>query len=121
MANEWITDVMFSGVIESQEKDDEDLEETLDEMSDEIEKVFQKYNIEYRYYELMMIDSNRYSIGKCEECGNFMVNRDKNPAGIEEYLECYFECVYDGGESNNQLLCENCLPLEHRWSSKSKS
>jgi hypothetical protein len=83
------------------------------ERGNKIKTVFKKYNITFEEYETMCINKKKYSIEKCTQCGNITINRDTNPLGIEE--KCFFNFVYDGGIFNHQLLCEMCLPSEHRW------
>ena len=111
MNSEYIAEIKFNGTLEAEELNDDNIEN----LSAEIKTLFKKYNITFNHYEFISINKKKYSIDKCEKCGNYTCDRDKNPLGLGADLECFFTYIYDGGIFDTQLLCEMCLPSEHRW------
>jgi len=93
---------------------------TMNSLSKDLTKLCKKYNIEFKSHESMALRKEKYSICTCDSCNNWMINRDKNPCGLNDASSKNdFEfLLYDGGVYNNQILCEDCLPALHRWSGK---
>ncbi|WP_459926008.1 hypothetical protein, partial [Desulfatiferula olefinivorans] len=92
-------------------------EEKLSGFDQELETLLNKYGLEKVAIETSFYGLEKYSICKCENCQHLMVNRDKNPAGFSENdLAHDIEFViYNGGEHDGKALCEECLPVAHRW------
>ncbi|BAF72256.1 hypothetical protein [Sulfurovum sp. NBC37-1] len=87
----------------------------LNNLLEDLEKILLKYNINSNNteYRTLTLNKEKYSITQCDKCAAYMINRDKNPIGLEE--ECFFSFVYNGGSFEGQELCEMCLPETHRW------
>ena len=107
----YISHIHFNGLIKHATKELDS--QIIESLSRDIEKVLKKYNISYQGYEMLTLHKDKYSITSCEKCKNLMINRDKNPIGIEE--ECFFNMLYNGGSVEERQLCEMCLPEDHRW------
>ena len=93
----------------------------LEMLDDEIKKLFEKYDLNYISQDMRFINLKKMSVGKCDQCKNLMLNRDKNPARFNKEdlwidLDCDYNCViWDGGTHEGKNLCMECLPIEHRW------
>ena len=92
-------------------------DEKLTALDQEIKTLLKKYGFEKGETGTSFFGLEKYSICNCENCQQLMVNRDKNPAGFSGN-ELAYEIdliIYDGGECNGKVLCEECLPVTHRW------
>ena len=93
----------------------------LERLDDEIKKLFEKYDLNYISQDMRFINLKKMSVGKCDQCKNLMLNRDKNPARFNKEdlwidLDCdYNFVIWDGGTYEGKDLCMECLPVEHRW------
>ena len=93
----------------------------LEMLDDEIKKLFEKYDLNYISQDMRFINLKKMSVGKCDQCKNLMLNRDKNPARFNKEdlwidLDCdYNFVIWDGGTYEGKDLCMECLPVEHRW------
>ena len=93
----------------------------LGRLDDEIKKLFEKYDLNYISQDMRFINLKKMSVGKCDQCKNLMLNRDKNPARFNKEdlwidLDCdYNFVIWDGGTYEGKDLCMECLPVEHRW------
>jgi len=92
-------------------------EDRLEELDDEMRALCKKYDVEMSGGYTTFFGLEKYAIGNCEKCGHLMLNRDKNPAGFSgnELAAELDYVIYDGGESEGKVLCEECLPFTHRW------
>jgi len=93
------------------------LDDRLDNFRIEIRELLKKYDMELGESWTTFFGLEKFSITNCEKCDQLMMNRDKNPAGLNDSeLNADINMVIlDGGESDNKLLCEECLPFTHRW------
>lgn len=99
-----------------------DAEARLDERNlkvlyDELKTVFDKHGMKLAFYETAQFPMEKLSIQHCEECSQLMVNRDLNPAkfgGSDHFLD-QDDLILDGGTYKGRNLCEECLPVSHRW------
>ena len=91
--------------------------ENLTSLVNEVGKVFQKYGIEINHYDVAPLNKIKHSIAKCSECGHWMVDRLSNPVK-GRWLEEQEENIIDGATYKDEFLCEDCLPKDHRWSTK---
>ncbi|MBH0330963.1 hypothetical protein ABH14_14305 [Brevibacillus brevis] len=66
------------------------------------EKVFLKWN----QSSFQVLNPETINCGECANCGCWTTDREKNDAifGID-----------NGAVHNNKLLCDECLPPDHRW------
>ena len=93
----------------------------LEMLDDEIKKLFEKYDLNYISQDMRFINLKKMSVGKCDQCKNLILNRDKNPARFNKEdlwidLDCdYNFVIWDGGTYEGKDLCMECLPVEHRW------
>ncbi len=101
----------------SDEIEGDELDSRFENFGKELDELFQKYGMKFADSYTTFYGLEKYSICNCEKCNQLMVNRDKNPAGfgkleISSDIEC---AIYDGGELDGKVLCEECLPDTHRW------
>ena len=91
--------------------------EKLETLRDDISCLLEKHNIKIESIESTFLNTKKYSIHKCSKCLHLMIDRGTNPVKAEvESLVA--EVIYDGAKIHDDFLCEDCLPSEHRWSSK---
>ncbi len=91
--------------------------EKIDKFYDDLRELCKKHDIQLSESYTSFYGMEKFSIQECEQCKKIMLNRDKNPAGFDEY-EATQELnwvVLDGGEFEGRILCEECLPVSHRW------
>jgi hypothetical protein len=92
-------------------------DEKLEKLHEEMVLLFEKYDISMGDTCTHFVGMEKFSICNCDSCGNLMMNRDKNPNGFgNDEIYCdYNYAVIDGGEHEAKILCEECLPIVHRW------
>ena len=102
---------------DSNEIDSCGFDNKLESLDQKLKDLLNKYGLEVAETHTTFLGLEKYSISKCEKCGHLMVNRDKNPLGFSgnELAQEIDYVIYNGGEQNGQLLCEECLPFSHRW------
>jgi hypothetical protein len=66
------------------------------------EKVYLKWNES----SFRVLDPEIMNCGRCANCGCWVTDRDKDAAifGVD-----------DGAVHENKLLCDECLPSDHKW------
>ncbi|WP_018417401.1 hypothetical protein [Teredinibacter turnerae] len=102
---------------DSAEIDSCSFDENLERLDEELRSVFKKYGLEMVETETRFLPINKLSIHHCEKCNHLMVNRDENPTKFDdkELFQDLTWVVLDGGSHEGQNLCEECLPITHRW------
>ena len=101
----------------SQEVDECSFDEKLDNLNKEMNVLFKKYGLTMVEHETRFIPKGKMSLFHCEKCNHLMINRDLNPAKFDNselYNDLTF-VVLDGGTHEGKNLCEECLPITHRW------
>lgn len=89
----------------------------MDQFDVELRVLLEKYNLALIHHETRFIPMDKMSVCHCSKCNNWMINRDKNPTGFDE-RETFNDLeyvIYDGGTYEDKELCEECLPISHRW------
>ncbi len=92
-------------------------DEKMAQLDEELRVIFKKYGLSLLQHETRFIPFKKMSLCYCEECNQLMINRDKNPCRFDGdwlYSDLRF-VVLDGGTHEGKELCEECLPLSHRW------
>ena len=93
----------------------------LEKLDEELQTLLSKYGLKLLSHDTRFIPSKKLSLVKCQQCGNLMVNRDKNPARFNKenlWIDLdsdYNGVIWDGGTHEDKELCMECLPIEHRW------
>lgn len=92
--------------------DEEAIDTLVSEISDKISKdvtvdVGTSYELGWVSTTTQFLDSETGNCGKCEKCGILVTDMEK-PDPIEG--------LCNGATYNDQLLCEECLPIGHKWS-----
>ena len=101
----------------SEEQDGQLDEARLNALYNDLAIVFEKRGIKLEAYEAAPFPIEKLSIRRCEDCRQLMVNRDMNPAkfdGCDHFGDLDMLCL-DGGTYEGRELCEDCLPVTHRW------
>jgi len=91
--------------------------EQIESLDKELDELFKKYNMTLLEHDTRFIPIEKMSLSYCEKCNHLMINRDKNPTkfdGDEFYSDLGF-IILNGGTDNGMDLCEECLPISHRW------
>ena len=105
--------------LDSSDIDDLSFEEMLEKFDGELSELLNKYGISLGETFTTFLPMKKMSVSYCEQCSNLFMNRDQNPAGFdgsEVYEDRDLEYViFNGGTHNGKNLCEECLPIEHRW------
>ncbi|MEW8036298.1 MAG: hypothetical protein AB2554_04460 [Candidatus Thiodiazotropha sp.] len=102
---------------DSEAIEDGAFDEKMERLDEDIGALLEKYGLTPLQHETRFIPTEKMSLCHCAQCGNLMINRDKNPArfdGDELYSDLAF-IVLDGGSYEGRELCEECLPVTHRW------
>jgi hypothetical protein len=92
-------------------------DEKMERLESEVRALLEKYDLKLLAQEGRFIPMSKMSTCYCESCGHLMINRDKNPArfdGSPLYADLEF-VIRDGGIHEGQTLCQECLPVSHRW------
>ncbi len=91
--------------------------EKIESLTSELKVLLNKYGLEYDSVETTFLSKGKYSILRCEKCNHLMIDRIQNPvkAEIEDLVA---EVIFDGAKFENKFLCEDCLPVNHRWSTR---
>ena len=105
---------------DSNEIDSDVIDSKLEPLEDELRKVFAKHGLHKSESLTCFYNVEKYSITNCSNCESLMINRDSNPAGISSTAseQDISLVLLDGGVNSGQILCEECLPQNHRWSSR---
>lgn len=102
---------------ESDEIESGEFDEKLEKLGLEIEALLGKYGLQTAGNYTAFYGLEKYSVCNCEKCNSLMVNRDKNPTGFSEndMILDIENVIVNGGGNDGKLLCEECLPVTHRW------
>lgn len=92
-------------------------DDKLEKLDEELRPLFKKYGLEMVESETRFLPTQKLAVFHCEQCDHLMINRDINPTkfdcdGLYDDLTWV---VFDGGTHEGKNLCEECLPLTHRW------
>lgn len=101
----------------SDEIDKGDFDKKMENLVEELKEVFKKHGLEMVQSLTSFLPIQKLSIYHCEQCGNLMVNRDQNPIKFDdnEISHDLSWVILDGGTHEGKNLCQECLPLTHRW------
>ncbi len=93
------------------------LDEKFEKLHHEMIELFEKYGVQMAESGTSYYGIEKFSIEHCESCEKVMINRDKNPSGFgnSEYTYDLDIAIINGGDLNGKSLCEECLPITHRW------
>lgn len=62
--------------------------------------------LDWNYTSSLMLDSGNYNCGKCSKCGQWVTDSEQPDA---------VEGLCNGATVDGNLLCDECLPSDHRW------
>lgn len=62
--------------------------------------------LDWNYTSSFILDSTNFNCGKCSKCGQWTTDREKPDA---------VEGICNGAIVDGKLLCDECLPKDHRW------
>ena len=93
--------------------------DAIDALFDELKPIIEKHGFSATnpQIETITLGMEKFSIFKCEACSQLLVNRDLNPAGLDQdyAFDTLSYVVLDGGTHEGKNICEECLPITHRW------
>ena len=92
--------------------DDEAMDSLLNDISDKISvdanvNVGTNYELGWVSTKTKILDSTTSNCGRCAKCGILVTDMEK-PDPVEG--------LCNGATYNDQLLCDECLPIGHKWS-----
>lgn len=101
----------------SEEVQSGSFDDNLEKLDEELRAVFSKYGLQMVETETRFLPIQKLSIFHCEKCDHLMVNRDMNPTKFDAggLYDDLTWVILDGGTHEGENLCEECLPLSHRW------
>ncbi|WP_308722223.1 hypothetical protein [Paenibacillus polysaccharolyticus] len=88
---------------------DEEYKEIGDNLIPELENeitVRQNLKLKWESSSTILLDSEGMNCGRCSKCNSWVTDREK-PDHIDE--------LNNGAVVDDRLLCDECLPEEHRW------
>jgi hypothetical protein len=88
---------------------DEEYQEIGDNLIPELENemtVRQHLKLKWESSSTILLDSEIMNCGRCYKCNSWVTDREK-PDSIDE--------LNNGAVVDDQLLCDECLPENHRW------
>jgi hypothetical protein len=103
---------------DSNQTENDEANEKLEELQAALNKVLKEHNVSGEFGYSTFLNTEKHSICDCNKCNHVMVNRDKNPVGVSDNDKDINWVILDGGEYKGAFLCEECLPVTHRWSSQ---
>jgi len=89
--------------------DDSVIDKISDSLSsDRILSVMDKrFDLQWNGTSCLILNSTNFNSGKCSNCGQWTTDREKRDA---------IEGLCNGATVDDKLLCDECLPSNHRWS-----
>ena len=119
MKNIALRKFFFHYELDSSEINDLSYEKNLEKFDEELLLLIEKYGIKFGESITRFLPMKKMSVMYCEQCNHLFMNRDQNPAGFdgdEMFQDDGLEYVIlNGGTHDEKNLCEECLPVEHRW------
>lgn len=109
-----ITKVSFIRKYTKKEIDGDKFEEVEASIKTALENVLLDDDLGLEVVSTQIINVDKYSVCECDRCGRIMVDRDENPAGLGYDVDEF--TIVNGGKDGGEVLCEFCLPENHRWS-----
>lgn len=110
--------VCLTEISQAQADDRDDIFDKMAALEAELKPLLEKYGLTFAQWESTDFSREKYSIERCEQCEHWLVNRSQNPAGLGEDFSQYWQTeliINDGAEFQEKILCEQCLPRNHRW------
>lgn len=106
----------FAEISEGSYNDDTHIE-SIEALTYELKVLLHKYGLEYDSIETTFLNKTKYSIVRCGQCNHLMIDRVANPvkAEIEDLVA---DIIFDGAKLDEEYYCEDCLPTDHRWSTR---
>ncbi len=88
------------------EKDNGELTKLEWELSEAHDKLTSKIEIDWESSQSIVLEPENMNCGKCSSCGRWTTDREA-PEAIKQI--CF------GARVEGKILCDECLPKEHRW------
>lgn len=95
-----------------EEIDNDDIDSVLDKIISKISKDRtilandKNFDLEWNSTSPIVLDSNDMNCGRCAKCGGWVTDRERDNPILE---------LCNGATVDDKLLCDECLPSEHRW------
>lgn len=81
-----------------------DLNRLENNLQEAVEDVKSSFKVSWKSTETLILDPNTMNCGKCESCGCWVSDREKD--GVVRQLDV-------AARFNGRLLCDECLPKDH--------
>lgn len=96
----------------NEEVDDNTYSAKWASLQQEIKSLLEKYDSQFVSHETIFVNKTKQSVCQCDECGHWLIDRERNPAGIDNNCG---DQIHNGATHQGKNLCEMCLPGDHRW------
>jgi len=70
-------------------------------------KIDETHTAKWNHSSLIVLDSDNFNCGKCNKCGSWTTDKEK---------ENSIDGLSNGATVDRVLLCDECLPRNHKWS-----
>ncbi|MEZ4660601.1 MAG: hypothetical protein R2911_23845 [Caldilineaceae bacterium] len=88
------------------DSDFNEFDRVVGEVTDAVETVESRFNLSWESTQTRTLNESTMNCGRCASCGRWVSDREKD--NVIEQLN--IGAVVDGN-----LLCDECLPRNHRW------
>ncbi|WP_237567852.1 hypothetical protein [Microbulbifer hydrolyticus] len=107
-----ITTSTASWELSEEEFSSDEYQRRLDEYIQKQRELASEYGMNHHWTDSQFIRKSKYGIVKCSKCNDWTMDRVANPC-----REDNVEAIKDGAFFEGSILCCECLPEGHRWSS----
>ncbi len=101
--------INVSYIVEVEGENNEALNKLLDKITHSISEnvtINSDVQLKWEGTSSVELDEKNVNCGRCSNCGGWVTDREKPN---------YIEGLCDGATHDGKLLCDECLPSDHRW------
>lgn len=80
------------------------------DLQQSIQNVLNKYSLSIIENEIVSHDLSIEHFTQCSSCSSWLIDRT-----VEEDREDVDDCIKNGAQADNQILCCDCLPKDNTW------
>jgi len=78
----------------------------VNDLTDAIEAVENRFNLSWESTRTLLLNESTMNCGRCASCGRWVSDRE---------IDNFIEQLNIAATVNGDLLCDECLPNNHRW------